>query len=160
MGLLAGFGSPRVVLKRIGTAVDHDPNAAEPSKFKHLVNSPDYTETWVEEFDVFHNPNVLYPLEKWMLPGASHHWLLPDKQMRSHTPDWQPLGSMAQIMINDGATAEAGYSRRCSARLGFDCPAGHIEMVIHDFLQSSPEDFLRLQQCEQVESRFPPVGPE
>lgn len=106
MGMLAGFGSSRVVLTRVGTAVDHDPNAAEPIIFRHVVNSPDYSETWVEGFDVFHNPNALHPLEEWMLPGASHHWLLPDKQMRSHAPDWQPLGSMTHIMIEEVATVE------------------------------------------------------
>ncbi|BAS01168.1 glycosaminoglycan attachment site [Blastochloris viridis] len=107
MGMLAGFGSPRVVLTRIGTAVDHDPNAAEPIAFKHNVNSPNYSETWVEGFDVFHNPNALHPLEEWMLPGASHHWLLPDKQMRSLTPDWHPLGSMTYISVNESAPVEA-----------------------------------------------------
>ena len=57
MGMLAGFGSLRVTLTRVGTAVDHDPNATEPIQFKHSVNSPSYKETWVEGFDVFHNPN-------------------------------------------------------------------------------------------------------
>ncbi len=107
MGMLAGFGSPRVVLTRIGTAVDHDPNAAEPITFRHVVNSPDYSETWVEGFDVFHNPNALHPVEDWMLPDASHHWLLSDKQMRSHTPNWQPLGSITHITVNESATDEA-----------------------------------------------------
>ncbi len=87
--------------------MDHDPNATEPLRFRHVVNSPDYSETWAEGFDVFHNPNALHPLEEWMLPGATHHWLLPDKQMLSHTPDWQPLGSMTQIVVNEDATMES-----------------------------------------------------
>ncbi|MEE1657612.1 hypothetical protein VB618_15505 [Microvirga sp. CF3062] len=107
MGMLAGFGSPGVALVREGKAVDHDPNATEPLNFTHLVNSPDYNETWVEGFDVFHNPNALHPLEEWLLPGASHHWLLPDKQMLSHTPDWQPLGSMTHILVKESATVES-----------------------------------------------------
>lgn len=107
MGMLSGFGSSRVVLTREGIAVDHDPNAAEPVTFRHVVNSPDYRETWVEGFDVFHNPNALHPLEEWVLPGASHHWLLPDKQMRSHTPSWHPLGSMTHVTVNEAVTVEA-----------------------------------------------------
>jgi hypothetical protein len=101
MGMLAGFGSPDIALIRIGTVLDHDPNASDPKWFRRLVNSADYHETWVEGFDVFHNPNALHPLEEWMLPGASHHWLMPDKQMHSSAPDWQPLGSVTHILIDE-----------------------------------------------------------
>ena len=107
MGLLAGFGSPRVTLTRVGTALDHDADASEPVQFRKVVNSSDYSETWVEGFDVFHNPNARYPLETWMLPGASHHWLLPDKQMKSHAPDWQPLGSLTHITLNNDSVVRS-----------------------------------------------------
>ena len=107
MGRLAGFGSSRVTLTRVGTAVDHDPDATEPITFRPIVNTPSYSETWVEGFDVFHNPNALHPLDEWMLPGASHHWLLPDKQMRSRAPNWQPLASITHITVNGIATVEA-----------------------------------------------------
>jgi hypothetical protein len=104
MGKLAGFGSPRVTLTRIGHAVDHDPNATEPARFQQVVNA-EYKETWVEGFDVFHNPNALHPLQEWMLPGASHHWLQPDKQVFSNTPDWQPLGSITHITVDQRSAA-------------------------------------------------------
>lgn len=99
MGLLAGFGSSRVVLIRDGQAYKHDQNAAAPHGFMQLVNSPAYKETWVEGLDVFHNPNAKYPISPGMLPGASHHWLLPDGQIESHIPDWHPFGSLTHIMI-------------------------------------------------------------
>lgn len=108
MGMLAGFGSNRVILTRVGNAVDHDPNAPYPVDFMHVVNSPEYSETWVEGFDVYHNPNALHPLQEWMLPGASHHWLMPDKHMRTSAPDWQPLASLTHITINEGTTVEVG----------------------------------------------------
>lgn len=108
MGLLAGFGSPRVTLVRTGTAVDHDPDAAEPRRFQHVVNDKSYSETWVEGFDVFHNPNALHPLEEWQMPGASHHWLMPDKQMRTTAPEWQPLGSMTSFQVDKGEAEASG----------------------------------------------------
>jgi len=52
MGLLAGFGSPRLRLDRVGSAVDHDPNATEPKPFRHSVNDPAYEESWAEGLDV------------------------------------------------------------------------------------------------------------
>jgi hypothetical protein len=100
MGMLAGFGSRRVVLVREGTALDHDPNATEPKLFRHFVNSPEYVETWVEGFDVFHNPRALRPLDDAAFPAASHHRLLPNKQIWSRTPDWQPLGSSTKILVS------------------------------------------------------------
>lgn len=93
MGLIAGFGSPRLELTRVGTAVDHDPNATEPKKFKLLVNDPDYIELWSEGLDVWHNPRALHPLSENDLPFAAHHWLQPDGQIVSRTPEWHPFGS-------------------------------------------------------------------
>ena len=101
MGLLAGFGSRRVVLVRQGTTIDHDPNAIEPIAFRHIVNAPSYGETWVEGLDVFHNPRAKHPIEPWMLPGAAHHRLLADGQMESLTPDSHPLGSFTFIAVMD-----------------------------------------------------------
>lgn len=101
MGVLAGFGSPRVLLVRQGCAVNHDPNAVEPRAFRHLVNVPGYAETWIEGLNVFHNPRAKHPIEPWMLPGAGHHRLLPDGRMESLTPDWHPLGSFTYTLIMD-----------------------------------------------------------
>jgi hypothetical protein len=105
MGKLAGFGSGRVAIIRSGYAVDHDPNASEPLRFQKFVNEGDYSETWVEGFDVYHNPKALHPLQEWMLPSASHHWLLPDGQMHTLAPDWQPLSSVTNAIVLTGKDA-------------------------------------------------------
>ena len=93
MGLLAGFGSKRLRLVRIGTAINHDPNATEPITFQHVVNNPDYLETWCEGLDVWHNPKAKYPIDPDLLPCAAHYYLLPDGQIESFVPDWHPLSS-------------------------------------------------------------------
>ncbi|MHA6914316.1 hypothetical protein ACQUJO_14440 [Ralstonia pseudosolanacearum] len=99
MGVLAGFGSKRVRLVRRGTAANPDPNSEMPQLFVHEVNSPEYTETWIEGMDVYHNPRAKHPLDPAMLPGAAHHWLRDDGQLVSGVPSWQPFASTTHILI-------------------------------------------------------------
>ena len=99
MGALAGFGSERVRLFRVGVAVNHDRNATMPVVFKHDVRDPAYSETWCESVDIWHNPRALHPLDPRTLPGVAHHTLLPDGQVVSLTPHWHPLGSTTLHMI-------------------------------------------------------------
>lgn len=94
MGKIAGFGSERLRLVRVGTAVNHDPNAAEPLAFRHDVGEPTYSETWAEGISIWHNPSARHPLDPNLLPGVAHHMLLPDGQVQSVTPRWFPLGSI------------------------------------------------------------------
>jgi hypothetical protein len=101
MGVLAGFGSPRVRLVREGFALDHDPNATEPKRFRKLVRPPDYVETWVEGLDVYHNPRAIYPLDPTAMPGAAHHRLLPGGLTESIAPDWHPLNSITRVFVVD-----------------------------------------------------------
>ncbi|WP_081682377.1 hypothetical protein [Pseudacidovorax intermedius] len=101
MGLLAGFGSKRVRMIRRGTVASLDPNSVLPTVFVHDVNSAQYSETWMEGMDVYHNPDAAQPLDPMMLPGAAHHWLREDGQLVSHIPAWQPFGSITQISVQD-----------------------------------------------------------
>ena len=94
MGVLAGFGSSRLRLVREGTAVDHDPNATEPLKFRRSVNDANYYETWVEGLDFWHNQKALHPIDPRVLPGAAHHLPDSDGQVQHMVPDWHPLGSI------------------------------------------------------------------
>ncbi len=100
MGVVAGFGSKRVRLVRKGTAKNPDPNSEKPIEFVHEVNSCDYTETWMEGMDVYHNPNAKYPLDPSLLPGAAHHWLRHDGQLESTVPKWQPYATVTEISIS------------------------------------------------------------
>lgn len=97
MGQLGGFGSARVVMVREGTVLDHDPDAAEPVRFRRNVSDPGYSETWVEGLDVFHNPQAVVPLDPEMLPGAAHLYLERDGRIRAVAPLWHPLGSRTLI---------------------------------------------------------------
>lgn len=101
MGVLAGFGSKRVRMVRQGTAANLAPNSDVPTVFVHDVNSPDYSETWVEGMDVFHNPKAAHPLDPVMLPGAAHHRIGEDGQLVSRVPKWQPFGSVTRIFVEE-----------------------------------------------------------
>jgi hypothetical protein len=98
MGLMVGFGSPNVQMIRDGFAYNDDPNSATPKHFRHVVNSPDYVETWVEGLTVFHNPRALIPLDQDVFPEAAHISLLPDGNVRALAPKWYPLGSQTIII--------------------------------------------------------------
>jgi hypothetical protein len=101
MGVKAGFGSRRVQLTRIGNAVDHTAGSARSTEFKQVVNSTDYKETWIEGMDVYHNPNAKFPLDIGMLPGAAHHWPLPDGRIESRVPAWQLISAETTVVIQD-----------------------------------------------------------
>ena len=88
----------------MGTAVNHDPNASTPLTFEANVRGDDYSETWSEGIDIWHNPNAKHPLHPDSMPGAAHHWLLPDGNVRSLTPEWHPLGSITLHALEDSAT--------------------------------------------------------
>lgn len=96
MGLLAGFGSGRVAMVREGTAVDHDPDAAAPKTFRRLVNSPEYSETWVEGLNVFHNPRSVERFGIELLPNAAHHFISPKGERASRVPPFHPYASITR----------------------------------------------------------------
>lgn len=99
MGLISGFGSQRVKMIREGLSSNPDPNASLPKKFVMDVNSADYSETWMEGMDVYHNPNAKHSLPIDMLPGAAHHRMLNNGLIESLIPDWHPLSSITKITI-------------------------------------------------------------
>lgn len=108
MGVVAGFGSKRVRLVREGLVASFDPNASEPDTFSRDVNSPEYSELWMEGMDVYHNPNAKHPLDPVMLIGAAHHSLQADGQIKSLLPAWQPMSSRTLITIDETGAGEAG----------------------------------------------------
>jgi hypothetical protein len=99
IGVVAGFGSPRVRLVRTGLRVDLDPNASEPTPFSIAVDGA-YSETWIEGADFYHNPRATNPVDTDMFPGAAHHHLLLDGTVETMSPAWQPLTSLTSITID------------------------------------------------------------
>lgn len=99
IGVVAGFGSPRVRLVRSGLVIDHDANASVPKSYSVVVDEQ-YSESWIEGADVYHNPRAKNPLDRRMIPGAAHHRLLPDGTVESVSPAWQPLASPTSITID------------------------------------------------------------
>lgn len=99
MGVVAGFGSPRVRMNREGTMPNPDPNASEPLTFTHDVNSPDYVEDWMEGMSVYHNPNALHPLNPEQLRGAAHHFMIDDGTLETFVSKFQPFGSVTLITV-------------------------------------------------------------
>ncbi|EQC0992690.1 TPA: hypothetical protein ACKP6A_002331 [Pseudomonas aeruginosa] len=99
IGLQAGFGSDQVKLFRFGTACKRRNGNTEIAEYAYSVWEGSHTETWIEGLEVFHNPRALHPLPKEILPGAAHHFMEENGEMKSWLPAWHPIQSYTKIGI-------------------------------------------------------------
>lgn len=97
LGRQAGFKAPGLVMVRMGTRHDHDPNAHLPKPFKYLVDE-EARETWAEGLSMFHNPNALRPVPEELFPTIAHH-RFQDGQIASRLPEFHPYASVTLNMI-------------------------------------------------------------
>lgn len=97
MGKQAGFGSASVIMQRMGTHHDHDPNASLPKMFSYEVNEQ-CEETWGEGVSMYHNPNALHPVPRELFPSIAHH-RFEDGQIVSVLPEFHTYASQT-LMLN------------------------------------------------------------
>jgi len=97
MGRQAGFKAPGLVMIRVGTYHDHDPNANLPKPFKYIVDE-DSSETWGEGLSMFHNPNAVHPVPRELFPSIAHH-RFEDGQIHSILPEFHPYASVTMNLI-------------------------------------------------------------
>lgn len=97
MGRQAGFKAPGLVMIRVGTHHDHDPNAHLPRSFKYLVDESS-KETWGEGVSMFHNPNAIHPVPRELFPSIAHH-RFQDGQIHSVLPEFHPYASITMNLI-------------------------------------------------------------
>lgn len=102
MGYIAGFGSRDVRMVCNGFAHDHDPDAAVPKPFTFRIDG-DYSESWAEGANVFHNPNAKCPVDEEFLPDAAHH-RLENGVYKSLMPEFHPYQSETVIIEPDRLT--------------------------------------------------------
>lgn len=74
MAKLAEFGNPDVLMFRVGTQHNFDPNATEPTPFKVEVTPATYSENWSEGVRIFHNPRALIPIPDDLFENCSQHF--------------------------------------------------------------------------------------
>jgi len=92
MGRQAGFKDPNILMIRMGTCYDHDPNAVIPKMFRYIVDETSQ-ETWAEGFSMFHNPNALHPVPEELFPSIGHHYFR-DGLIVSNLPEFHPFASL------------------------------------------------------------------
>ncbi len=97
LGRQAGFKAPGLVMLRMGTYHDHDPNAHLPKSFEYIVDEK-AQETWAEGLSMFHNPNALHPVPEELFPTIAHHRFR-DGQIVSALPEFHPYASLTVNMI-------------------------------------------------------------
>jgi len=108
IGKIAGFGSPRVRMVRMGACQRHDPNSEVPDQFSFEVHAPNYQEAWSESVSIFHNPRARFPIDPEHFPGATHHFLEPDGMTRTFMSDFHQFWSTTQIWVEDGEPVRSG----------------------------------------------------
>ena len=101
MGVLAGLGSKRVRVYRHGTVYNPDPDSEVPNNFHAEVTEHDYSESWAEGLNVYHNPKAKIPISEIELPGVGHHWLLPSGQLTSNLPESHVIASFTSIFLTN-----------------------------------------------------------
>ncbi len=102
IGRQAGFYDPKVVMIRLGTCHDRDPNATVPKFFRYEVDET-CNETWAEGLSMFHNPNAIHPVPEELFPRIAHHYFREGKIV-SYLPDFHPYASVTwNIRIRDGS---------------------------------------------------------
>ncbi len=80
-----------MLMVRVGTCHDHDPNAFVPNMFKYVVDEQ-CSETWADGVSMFHNPNAIFPVPKELFPSIAHHDFK-NGQIVSNLPDFYPYAS-------------------------------------------------------------------
>lgn len=105
IGYLAGFGSDKMLISRSGMCF----REAENQEFFQVeVTSPEYSETWVEGLNVFHNPSAKHPLAPKYLPGAAH-FFVEDEKFYSYMPPFHPIGSVTHFVHVREDSAESAF---------------------------------------------------
>jgi hypothetical protein len=100
MGCLAGFGSDRVKLTRIGPWYNHSDNAETPEFRTQEVVVSKYSETWVEGLSVCFNPEAKHPFDPNIFIGAALHIQDPETgSVSSYLPENHPFGTRTFIEI-------------------------------------------------------------
>lgn len=74
IGKQCGMDESDVLMYRIGSELNPDPNAAKPNIFQYLVTEEN-SEPWAEGVTVFHNPNAKYPLPLDFFSNAAQCYL-------------------------------------------------------------------------------------
>jgi hypothetical protein len=92
IGRQAGFYNPQVVMIRVGTCHDHNPNAAVPRFFRYKVDES-CKETWAEGLSMFHNPNAIHPVPEELFPSIAHHHFC-EGRIISNLPVFHPYASV------------------------------------------------------------------
>jgi hypothetical protein len=86
MGKLAGFGNPKVLMRRIGLHHDFDPNATMPIPFNVEVTPDTYRESWAEGVRLYHNPRARLPIPDGVFTDCAHY-VFENGKRRAFLPD-------------------------------------------------------------------------
>lgn len=91
LGRQAGFGDNNIKQFRMGVKHNHNRYADKPDWFSYEVNE-DCRELWCEGVSIFHNPNAILPIDKYLFPFIAHHEFK-NGQIVSLLPDFYPYTS-------------------------------------------------------------------
>ena len=102
-GFLAGFGSPRVRMQRIGMYYNRKEGAVAPIPFVAEVKMGEYDETWSEGATLFHNPRAVHPIDRRVFPDIAHFFQEDEKVLCIIPPNF-PISSHTLISLDANET--------------------------------------------------------
>jgi hypothetical protein len=107
IGVVAGFGAAEHKYFRMGFKYDPDPNAVRGKPFHVDVASPEYSESWSDELQIFHDPDAKIPLDHAWLSGLAQFYFKDDEEF-SLIPDHHVWSSMTMLVRLIGGGADDG----------------------------------------------------
>ena len=92
MGKIAGLGSKRVTMSRVGFCYNSDPKSVMPIPFSFKIDER-INETWAEGARLYHNPHAKYPVDPKDFTGIYQGFLRKDNCLLSVCPPFFPFQS-------------------------------------------------------------------
>ncbi|WP_203818137.1 hypothetical protein [Paractinoplanes ferrugineus] len=97
-----GIGlSEKIIVMRLGTCLNRDPNASEPAPFEYIVGEADAPyESFSQVLTVMHNPNAKVPLPDGAFPNVAECRLEDDGRLSVISSGFHPFTSITQILTS------------------------------------------------------------
>lgn len=137
MGYQAGFHHGNVVVMRLGTRADPDPDASKPVSFVYRMDEGPGEESWGSGVEVFHNPNALHPFSDDFFEDAIQTRLVNGERLRLH-PSLLPFRPSPKRYISSWIRSRRSRGKRAGWVRSSEQSSTHITLCCLTNRESTP----------------------